>query len=64
MKTIEDVVKEHAEKARHSVATSDGIEFLELEQKPEYRVAGNIYLAALKIINQLADKIEKYQPAT
>ncbi len=58
MKTIEDVVKEHAEKARHSVGTSDGIAFLGIEFKGENYGAGNLYLSALKIINELSDKID------
>ncbi len=57
MRTIDDDVMEHAEKARRSVGTSDGITFLGIEFKNENYGAGNLYLTALKIINELSDKI-------
>ncbi len=61
MRTINDDVMEHAGKARHSIGTSDGIVFLGLEFRTENYAAGNLYLAALQIINELLDRISRME---
>jgi hypothetical protein len=57
MKTLGDIVLEHAKKKASS--TGDGIEFLGLRHIPENFQAGNTYLAALNIINDLIEKLNQ-----
>ena len=56
MKTIADVVMEHAQKVELP-ATNEGLDMLELEHKPENYSAANLYLAALSIINRLSAQL-------
>ncbi len=61
MKTLGDLVLEDAVKLKKmgGSSTSDGIEFLELRNVSENYAAGNRYLAALNIINDLTEKLNK-----
>lgn len=58
-KTTKDVILEHAEQTRYGSSTTQGTDFLKIENKPEHYVAGNLYLAALRLIRQLTDKGKK-----
>ena len=55
MKTIKDVVLEHAEEVRlkGDLGTGRGMDFLNLEYDPKNYSAGNLYISALEIIVRL-----------
>jgi hypothetical protein len=61
MKSIEDVVMEHVEKTKGLSSTSEAKGLLELPEKWEFNTAGNLYLASLRIIKRLKEKIAKLE---
>ena len=58
MRTIRDEVMDNAKELKtRGSSTSVGMEMLHLEHNPEHFAAGNIYLQALTIINELTEKL-------
>ncbi len=54
-KTMKDVILEHAEQTKYGSSTTQGTDFLGLENKPENYAAGNLYLTAVGIIRRLTE---------
>lgn len=60
MRTMTDLVLEHAEKYK-GLGTSEGLEMLEMEHHPRNYGAANTYCAAISTIQKLQKKIEELE---